>query len=62
MLIGPAGERRDLVQMVEYPSKQSFIELGLMVRDDVPERAVMLSVSRVMPMHDVPLDAVESVG
>ena len=62
MLIGPSGEHWDVVQMVEYPSKQSFIELGRLVRDEVPQRAVMLSDSRIMPMHDVPLDAVERVG
>lgn len=62
LLIGPPGEHWDVVQMVEYPTKQSFIELGLLVRAEVPLREVMLSDSRIMPMHKKQLDAVTQVG
>lgn len=56
LLIGPSGERWDVIQMVEYPSKQAFIEFGIMVRPEVLERAVMLADSRIMPMQVQPLD------
>lgn len=56
LLIGPSGERWDVVQMVEYPSKQSFIELGILVRPELLKREVMLADSRIMPMHERPLD------
>ena len=62
MLIGPSDEHWDVVQMVEYPTKQSFIELGLLVRPEVADREVMLSDSRIMPLHEQPLDAVTQVG
>jgi hypothetical protein len=62
MLIGPAGEHWDVVQMVEYPSTQAFVELGLLVRDEVADREVMLADSRIMSMRDVPLDAVVTPG
>jgi len=57
-LVGPPGERWDVVQMVEYPSGQALFELGLLVRQDVPLREVMLADSRVVPLFDQPLDAV----
>lgn len=62
LLIGPEGEHWDVVQMVEYPNTQSFIELGLLVRAEVSLREVMLADSRIMPMHERPLDAVTEVG
>ena len=62
MLIGPTDEHWDVVQMVEYPSKRSFIELGLLVRPEVADREVMLSDSRIMPLHEQPLDAVTQAG
>jgi hypothetical protein len=60
LLIGPDGERWDVVQMVHYPSKLSFLQLGLLVRGEVAQREVMLSDSRIMPMNEVPLDAVDT--
>lgn len=56
LLIGPDGERWDVVQIVEYPSKQSFLDLAALVRPDVLRREVMLVDSRIMPMHAQPLD------
>ncbi len=61
LLIGPTGERWDVVQMVEYPNAQSFLELGLLVMGDTMRtREVMLLDSRIMPMHQQPLDSVTS--
>ncbi len=59
LLIGPTGERWDVVQMVEYPNTQSFLELGILVRGDtMGTREVMLLDSRIMPMHQKSLDSV----
>lgn len=58
-LIGPPGERWDVVQMVSYPSLESFVALSTAdaTRADVPRRAVMVEDSRIMPMFAQSLDA-----
>jgi hypothetical protein len=56
LLIGPSGEHWDVVQMVQYPSKQSFIDLAILIRPELLKREVMLADSRIMPMQEKPLD------
>ena len=56
LLIGPLGEHWDVVQMVEYPSKQSLLDLAILVAPELLKREVMLADSRIMPMHEKPLD------
>jgi hypothetical protein len=51
-LIGPSGERWDVVQMVRYPSLQAFMALMSKeeIQADLPHRFAMLEDSRVIPM------------
>ena len=51
-LIGPSGERWDVVQMVRYPSLQAFMALMSKeeIQADLPHRLAMLEDSRVIPM------------
>ena len=57
-LVGPPGERWDVVQMVQYSSRGAFIDLSSDpdVVAEVPLREVMIEDSRVMPMVEQPLD------
>ena len=59
-LVGPPDERWDVVQMVRYPSRQTFIDFSSDpdLRAHVPLREVSVEESRVMPMSEQPLDAV----
>lgn len=63
-LVGPAGDRWDVVQQVRYPSRQAFIALSTNaeVQADVPLRAVMVEDSRVMPMIEQSLDVTAYAG
>lgn len=56
LLIGPSGEHWDVVQMVWYPSKQSFSDLAILVMPEILDREVMLADSRIMPIREKPLD------
>lgn len=56
LLIGPSGEHWDVVQMVQYPSKQSFSDLAVLVLPEILDREVMLADSRIMPIREKPLD------
>ena len=58
-LIGPEGERWDIVQMVRYPSLQAFggLSTDQDVMAHVPLREVSVSDSRVMAMVEEPLGA-----
>jgi hypothetical protein len=51
-LIGPSGERWDVVQMVRCPSLQAFMALLSKeeIQADLPHRFAMLEDSRVIPM------------
>ena len=62
MLIGPRGERWDVVQMVRYPNAEALLRLGALVEAEVPVREVMLEDSRIMPMIDKPIDAVTEIA
>ncbi len=62
MLIGPRGERWDVVQMVRYPNAEALLRLGALVEAEVPVREVMLEDSRIMPMIDKALDAVTEIA
>lgn len=57
-LIGPAGERWDVVQMVRYPSPQAFFDLmsKAEIQADLPHRFAMLEDSRVIPMIERSLE------
>ncbi len=57
-MVGPPGERWDVVQKVRYPSRQALIDLAMNeeVQAEVPLRAVMLEDSRVMPMLERSLE------
>ena len=56
LLIGPSGEHWDVVQMVWYPSKQSFSDLATLVLPEILDREVMLADSRIMPIREKSLD------
>ncbi len=62
MLIGPADERWDVVQMVRYPSKHAFIALSSDPEVDahVPLREMAVDDSRIMPMFEQDLDSVHA--
>lgn len=51
-LIGPSGERWDVMQMVRYPSPRAFLALMSKeeIQADLPHRFAMLEDSRVIPM------------
>ena len=51
-LIGPSGERWDVVQIVRYPSLQAFMAFMSKpeIQADLPHRFAMLEDSRVIPM------------
>lgn len=53
-LIGPSGERWDVVQVVHYPSPQAFLALSSNqeMQADLPHRFAMLEDSRVIPMAE----------
>lgn len=61
-LVGPADERWDVVQLVEYPSGKALMELGVLVVDEVRLREIVLADSRVVPLLTRPLDAVDTAG
>jgi hypothetical protein len=56
-LIGPPGERWDVVQLVRYPSLEAFVALGSNgeVQAGFPHRFAMLEDSRVIPLLERPL-------
>jgi len=62
LLIGPDGEKWDVIQTVQYPSKQAFVDLGGNVKDEVPLREVMLVDSRIVPTLEQSLDAVRQAA
>jgi len=51
-LIGPPGDRWDVVQLVRYPSLQAFMALSANeeMQAELPHRFAMLEDSRVIPM------------
>lgn len=53
-LIGPPGERWDVVQLVRYPSREAFISLSSdpELKSHVPLRAVSVEDSRVLPTFE----------
>lgn len=59
-LIGPPGERWDVIQLVRYPSRQAFIGLSSdhELKSHVPLRAVSVEDSRVMPTFERDTSAV----
>ncbi|MBX7431604.1 DUF1330 domain-containing protein [Mycobacterium sp. Y57] len=56
-LIGPPGERWDVMQVVRYPSLDAFLSLsaGDELQAGLPHRIAMLEDSRVIPMVERPL-------